>query len=362
MTREGEWPSGAGAGAGVAGEHGSVRLIGTSKGMVKLGEQIRRAAASPATVLVIGESGTGKELVARAIHALSSRRRNPLVAVNCAALTDPLLDSELFGHAKGAFTGAMRARRGLFEEADGGTLFIDEISETSPTFQAKLLRALQEREIRRVGENGPIQVDARIVAATNQDLALAVAEQRFRKDLFYRLSVVPLHVPPLRERTEDIALLARHFLDRCAARLDRGFVLTAAALEHLQRWDYPGNVRELENAIERAVALAASDVLTPDDFPFASPPTPIPAPAPTPTQPALRSQVEPEAEVANQPPVGLAEALKRAERQIILAALVRSPGNLAAVAQELKISSTTLWRKMRRLGLSGPAPHLHEET
>lgn len=348
MSRDDEWACGALPTARRAG----VELIGESPLMRRLGEQIARAAGSDATVLVIGESGTGKELVARALHALSKRQRQPFVAVNCAAMAETLLDSELFGHARGAFTGAVRARRGLFEEADGGTLFIDEIAETSSAFQAKLLRALQEHEIRRIGESGAIRVDARIVAATNQDLARAVAERRFRRDLFYRLNVVPLAVPPLRERLEDVPLLARHFLDRCGARLSRRFSLTDGAIGHLQSWSYPGNVRELENAVERAVALAAGDVLGPADFPLASGPCPMPdAPvrlAPQPMPPAIAGSPE------GAPPLGLAEALEAAERQIIAAALRRAHGNLTAVAQELKISSTTLWRKMRRHGLSGP--------
>lgn len=346
---EGEWTDGGRSSASRSG----VTLVGESPEMRRLGDQIARAATSDATVLVIGESGTGKELVARALHALSRRRRRPFVAVNCAAMAEPLLDSELFGHARGAFTGAVRARRGLFEEADGGTLFIDEITETSSTFQAKLLRALQEREIRRLGESGPISIDVRIVAATNQDLVRAVSEQRFRKDLFYRLNVVPLTVPPLRERLEDVPLLARHFLDRSSARLGRRFSLSEAAIEHLRSWTYPGNVRELENAIERAVALATSDVLGPQDFPLTRGlETPHGAAART-TREAPAALTAPDDNPTRHQAIGLSEALELAERQIISAALSRSHGNLSAVARELKISSTTLWRKMRRLGLSG---------
>lgn len=328
-----------------------IDLIGESPGMRRLGGQIARAAASDATVLVIGESGTGKELVARALHALSKRQRQPFVAVNCAAMAETLLDSELFGHAKGAFTGAVRARRGLFEEADGGTLFIDEITETSSAFQAKLLRVLQEHEIRRLGESGSIRVDVRIVAATNQELSRAVSEQRFRKDLFYRLNVVPLAVPPLRERLEDVPLLARHFLERAGARLGRCFSLSDEAVEHLKAWNYPGNVRELENAIERAVALASTDQLGPADFPLTSIVAAGAGSAARSVTGAPTALVCPGEGI---PPLGLSEALEMAERQIISAALSRSHGNLSAVAQELKISSTTLWRKMRRLGLSGP--------
>src|SRR3990172_7380479 len=195
-------------------EHGRQSIVGESEVMRRLSVQLARAAASEVTVLIQGESGTGKELVARAVHALSKRCDRPFVAINCAALTETLLDSELFGHAKGAFTGAIKARRGPFEEADGGTLFIDEVTETTLSFQAKLLRAIQEHEIRRIGESTSLPVDVRLVTATNQDLARAVAERRFREDLFYRLNVVPLNVPPLRDRLEDVPLLAQHFLLR----------------------------------------------------------------------------------------------------------------------------------------------------
>jgi two-component system response regulator HydG len=254
--------------------------------------------------------------------------------VNCAAMTETLLDSELFGHAKGAFTGAIKARRGLFEEADGGTLFIDEITETTLAFQAKLLRAIQEHEIRRIGETMPVKVDVRLVAATNQDLQAAVAEKRFRGDLYYRLNVVPLRVPPLRERLEDIPLLAQHFLSRYNERSGTQRRLSPEAIEHLLSWRYPGNVRELENAIERAAALAETDELMPRDFPFG---------------------IEPVPAVSAAIPIGhggsLAASLDAAERTAIAAALARNPGDLAQVARELEVSSTTLWRKMKRHGL-----------
>ncbi len=213
--------------------YGLEHIVGRSASMREVLDRVVRVAPTDATVLVTGESGTGKELVARAIHVASRRGDKPFVPVNCAAITETLLESELFGHARGAFTGAIRARRGMFEEANGGTLFIDEVGETAPGFQAKLLRALQEGEIRRVGESTPVQVDVRVIAATNQDLRRAIAERRFREDLYYRLAVVPVRIPPLRERREDVPLLAAHFVQRYNQRTGEGKVLTPEALAGL---------------------------------------------------------------------------------------------------------------------------------
>ena len=310
--------------------YGLDHIVGRSACLRELLERVVRVAPSDATVLVSGESGTGKELIARALHAASRRSDKPFIPVNCAAITETLLESELFGHARGAFTGATRSRRGLFEEASGGTLFIDEIGETAPGCQAKLLRAIQEGEIRRVGESLPVKVNVRVIAATNQNLKAAVSERRFREDLFYRLNVVPLRVPPLRERREDVPLLAQHFLERYAKRSGERKTLSPAALQKLVEHPWPGNVRELENMIEQAAALAPQSALSDEDIRF---------------------------EVAAPRGAGavqtLAEAVDAAERHAIEAALASCGGEHAGAARQLAVSSTTLWRKMKRLGLGG---------
>ena len=308
--------------------YGLEHIVGRSPAMRDVLDRVLRVGPTDATVLVTGESGTGKELVARALHVTSRRGDKPFVPVNCAAITETLLESELFGHAKGAFTGASRARRGLFEEAHGGTLFIDEIAETAPGFQAKLLRALQEGEIRRVGESSPIQVNVRVIAATNQDLRRAIAEKRFREDLFYRLNVVPIRIPPLRERREDVPMLASHFLLRFNQRTGADKVLTVEAAARLQEHDWPGNVRELENMIEQAAALSPGREIHADDV-----------------------AVDRVAPAADEGAISLAQAVEDAERRVIAAALARCGADLGRVARELGVSSTTLWRKMKRLGL-----------
>jgi two-component system response regulator HydG len=236
--------------------------------MERVRELVRRVARTDATVLITGESGTGKELVARAVHQESSRCEGPFVALNCAAVPAQLLESELFGHVRGAFTDARSARRGLFLEASGGTLFLDEIAEMPTEMQVKLLRALQERTVRPVGGNEEVPFDARIIAATNRDLDAEVGAGRFREDLYYRINVVGVHVPPLRERPGDIAELAGHFIQRFAERFGKPVTgLGPAVLDRLLAYDWPGNVRELENSIERAVALATGEQVTVDDLP-----------------------------------------------------------------------------------------------
>jgi len=311
--------------------YGLEKIIGRSQALRDLLSLVLRVAPTDSTVLVTGESGTGKELIARALHSSSRRAQKPFIPVNCAAITETLLESELFGHAKGAFTGAIRARRGLFEEADGGTLFIDEVGETAPGFQAKLLRALQEGEVRRVGESQSIKVDVRVIAATNQDLRRAITAKRFREDLFYRLNVVPLRVPALRERTEDIPLLASHFLADYNARAGAQKTLSPEAVARLLEHSWPGNVRELENMVEQAAALSSEAVIGPADIRFETLP------------------------VGGHSQQTLADAVEAAERRAIEGALARHAGELSRVARDLGVSSTTLWRKLKRYGLPGEA-------
>jgi two-component system response regulator HydG len=308
------------------------RIVGRSEPIRTLLEKIARVGPTDATILVTGESGTGKELVARELHEASRRSDRPFIAVNCAAITETLLESELFGHAKGAFTGAVRARRGMFEEANGGTLFIDEIGETSPAFQTKLLRVLQDGEVRRVGESTSIKVDVRVVAATNQDLRRAIQEKRFREDLFYRLNVVPLRIPPLRERAEDVPLLASHFLERFNKRSGTQKTLAPGAFALLRAHPWPGNVRELENAVEQAASLSAGAEIGAADFQLEGP-----APAAPKAGPARR----------------LSEVVEEAERTAIEAAVAESGGDQGKAAGRLGISRQTLWRQMKKLGMGG---------
>jgi transcriptional regulator with PAS, ATPase and Fis domain len=277
------------------------------------------------TTLISGESGVGKEKIAHLIHAASPRAAGPFVGVNCGAVTETLLESELFGHARGAFTGADRDRPGLFEAAQGGTLFLDEVGEVSPGMQVKLLRALQEKEVRRVGETRARPVDVRVVAATNRSLEGEVAAGRFRKDLYYRLRVIELRVPPLRDRPDDVLPLARVFLAETAKRMDRkvtGF--SARAADQLLRHDWPGNVREVQNAVEYAVALCAGSRVEVDDLPE-----------------ELRT-ARPRAAAS-----GATRPLAEVEREQILAAVERAGGNRTRAAQELGIGLATLKRKLK---------------
>ncbi len=304
-------------------------LVGRSAPMRDLLTRLVRVAPTDVTVLITGESGTGKELIARAIHANSKRATRPFMPVNCAAISESLLESELFGHVKGAFTGAVKLRQGLLEEASGGTFFFDEIGETTPAFQAKLLRVIQEHEIRRVGDNASIPVDVRVIAATNQDLRVAISEKRFREDLFYRLNVVPMMAPPLRERREDIPSLAQHFITRFNQRNGTRRTLTQGALQKMVGHEYPGNVRELENVVEQAAALSRADEIEAEDVFLEQPTEKTPASG-------IRT---------------LAQEVDDAEKQAISMSLERNEGALERVARELSVSSTTLWRKMKRLGL-----------
>ncbi|MGH9751050.1 MAG: sigma-54-dependent transcriptional regulator [Candidatus Polarisedimenticolia bacterium] len=242
-------------------------LVGESPRMREVTDLVARIAPTHSTVLIVGESGTGKELVARAIHAGSPRKDRPFVSINCGALPDELLESELFGHTRGSFTGALAAKKGLFEVADGGTIFLDEIGDTSPAMQIKLLRVLQERKIRRVGGTEEAEVNVRVIAATNQDLDRMVRERRFREDLYYRINVIQIRMPALREKTEDIPQLALHFLVKYGRIMGKKITrITEEAMERLRAHDWPGNVRELENVIERAVALEAGDAITLDSL------------------------------------------------------------------------------------------------
>ena len=304
-------------------------LIGESAVMKQVKDLIQRAAPAPGTVLITGETGTGKELAARAIHAGSPRAERPFVALNCAALTESLLENELFGHGKGAFTGAEAARAGLIEHASGGTLFLDEIGTMSPVLQAKLLRALEAGEVRRIGENEPRRVDVRFVAATNVDLTSAVDGGGFRRDLYYRLNVHRIHMPPLRERSGDVRPLAEHFLAKYGAAA--GVTgCSDAAWELLEAYPYPGNVRQLEHVIQRAVAIARGPQLQPDDLPeeLVAPRLPPAAPEGT-----------------------VAAARERADREMLVATLARHGGEIGAAARELQVSRTTMWRLMKKYGL-----------
>jgi two-component system response regulator HydG len=306
-------------------------IIGRSQAVRDVYSRIIRIAPTDATVLITGPSGTGKELVAKAIHANSRRSDHPFMPVNCAAIHEQLLESELFGHQRGAFTGAVATRRGLIEEADGGTFFFDEIAETTLAFQAKLLRTIQEGEIRRVGDNKSIKVNVRVIAATNQDLQLAITEKRFRQDLFYRLNVARFHLPPLRERPEDIPLLVEHFMARAQTRMQKAVRLGAGVMQFLLSYDYPGNVRELENLIEQGVALASAGVVRLEDI-----------------------EVKPESAQAGGGQT-LADVVASAERQAILSTIADTR-TLSDAAKTLGLSTTTLWRKMRRHGITRFAP------
>ncbi|HSN03680.1 MAG TPA: sigma-54 dependent transcriptional regulator [Nitrospira sp.] len=313
-------------------------LVGSSPAMLDVYKLVARVSESRSTVLLQGESGTGKELIARAIHANSPRRDKPFIPVNCGALPDTLLESEMFGHEKGAFTGAVGMKAGLFEAANGGTLFLDEIGELGPALQVKLLRVMQDQEVRRVGSTTSVKVDVRIIAATNRDLEQFVKDGKFRDDLYYRLNVVRITLPSLVDRKEDIPMLAHHFLQKCAgggAAAVRGFLPETIALLKEYRW--PGNVRELENAIERAVSLSHGPLLTPDDLPE-----------------SIRKGTGQSSDVNSLPGREGDEVcltLEEVEKRHLVRVLKETKGNKVKAAKILGIDRRTLYRMAERFGL-----------
>jgi PAS domain S-box-containing protein len=324
-------------------------MVGESPAMLRLYAILEKAARSDAPVIIFGESGTGKELAAHAIHTLGWRADRPFIQFNCAALNESLLESELFGHVKGAFTGAIRHREGRFEAADGGDIFLDEIGDVPPATQVKLLRVLESKRIERVGDNRPIDVDVRVITATNRDLERMVAEGAFRKDLFYRINVIPIHVPPLRERAQDIPLLAGHFLADIRRRTGRGpRGLTPEALRLLTAHPWPGNVRELKSALEYACVLTDTGPVAPGHLPPAIQGAPGACPPPAPAAPA--------------PAPGPHPALPADPRQALIDALLATGGNKSRAAALLGVSRGTVQNRMRRFGVdlrrvvSGPGP------
>lgn len=317
-------------------------LLGQSPALAQVRELIRKVARTQATVLIHGESGTGKELVARAIHQASPRAQGPFIRVNCAAIPESLIESEFFGHEKGAFTGAVGVKHGLFETANGGTLFLDEIGELGQALQVKLLRVMQDQEIRRVGGTSSVKVDVRLIAATNRDLPTLVKEGRFREDLFYRLNVVRIKLPPLRERREDLAMLAHHFLQKYTGTADhpvRGFARETLAL--LDQYSWPGNVRELENAIERAVSLSHGPVVLPEDLPESLRRTALAPPSVHQAAPVLEKDDRSE----------FLLTLEEVERRHLLRVLKEMKGNKVKTAKILGIDRRTLYRMAERFGI-----------
>jgi two-component system response regulator HydG len=318
-------------------------MIGQSPAMVRLLETVAQVAATEATVMITGESGSGKEMIANAIHYNSNRRDAPFIKINCAALTETLLESELFGHEKGSFTGADRRREGKFRQADGGSIFLDEVSEMSPAMQVKLLRVLQERELTRVGGSEVIAVNVRVIAASNKDLKKEMEKGRFREDLFYRLNVVALNVPPLKDRTEDIPLLAQHFLQEFSSKNSKSVTsFTPAAVQKLVRYHWPGNVRELMNAVERAVVLSRSPFLDESDL-------------------TLLTSEDGDAEGKDRIGTGFPSAgvsgnlpLEEVEKRSILEALNTCGGNKSEAARRLGITRKTLRKKLEKYEEQNP--------
>lgn len=311
-------------------------IIVASKIMQKVVNQAQKVAGANVTVLITGESGTGKEMLASVIHNASSRRDRPMVTANCGALTESLLESEMFGHKRGAFTGAVENRMGLFEKADGGTLFLDEIGEVSQGMQVKLLRVLQSGEFQRVGESDTVRVDVRVVAATNRNLEEMVASGEFRTDLYYRLNVVPMFIPPLRERRDDIVALVDHFLVKIEA--ERRHYFSAEALDVLRHYDWPGNVRELENAVEHSLVLCDGDEMGIDSLPM-----------------ALRAFAGQDKGDVQSALIDEKITLEEAERRLIGAAMERTRNNMTRAARELGITRRTMGYRLRKYGLLGKA-------
>jgi DNA-binding NtrC family response regulator len=311
-------------------------IIGNSPALHEVFRVMRHAAASESNVLITGESGTGKELVARAIHSNSVRARRKFVTINCGAIPEGLLESELFGHLRGAFTGAVAEKRGLIEEAHRGTMFLDEVGELAPALQVKLLRVLQDGEFMRIGDNEPRRVDVRFVAATNRNLRKAAAEKSFREDLYYRMNVIPIELPPLRERKEDIPLLVNYFLEKHRAKAEEKSIASVSteAMQALMAYHYPGNVRELENAVEYAIAFTPGPSIRREDLP---------------------SYILEERHLADEartiPIMPLKEAKAQFERGLIMAALVESGGNISEAARLLNIHRQNLQQKIRLLGI-----------
>jgi DNA-binding NtrC family response regulator len=307
-------------------------IVGSSKEMFDVLGMVSKIAKTDSTVLISGDSGTGKELVAKAIHLNSRRKNRAFITINCGAIPENLQESELFGHVRGSFTGAIRDKRGLFQEADGGTLFLDEIGETALSTQVKLLRFLQDGEIRRVGDVDPLNVDVRLIAASNKELPKLIEEGRFREDLFYRLNVIPIHLPALRTRKDDIPLLVSHFLKRFAERENKNVTsISPEAMKIFTGYHWPGNVRELENVLERAVILTNHNILTPEDLPQ-----------------SLRDTLRRGPDI----PDNLDEqTLEEVEKHYILKTLEKYQWNQKQASDTLGISTTTLWRKLKTYGI-----------
>ena len=312
-----------------------VRPVGKNRAFLEVVRLAETVAPTDSTVLITGESGTGKEILARHIHTLSERQGKPFVSINCGALPESLLESELFGHVKGSFTGAVKDKEGLLVAARGGTFFLDEVAEMSPALQVKLLRALQEREVIPVGATAPVSIDVRVIAATNRDLEVEMRRGTFRSDLYYRLNVIALHLPPLRDRLDDLPLLAGHFLQRLSAERNGSggmLQLSEEALAAMQRYDWPGNVRELENTLERAAVISKTEVIGPESLPSRivdAPAAPL---------------------VADRPPAN--PTLDAIERAYIMWVLQAEGGNKARAAEVLGIDPSTLYRKLNRYGVN----------